>query len=78
MTTKYIQDSYQHGRWLREEDYEWSPKWKNCIPGQTDAISYLNAPAKWRKRIAESSQGPFTGWKCAVFVEAAKKTVYKQ
>ncbi|XP_064646141.1 uncharacterized protein LOC135499324 [Lineus longissimus] len=78
VTSKWLLDSAKKGKWLNEDDYEWSPK-VPCQPSQQFQTGILAAPKKWRKTIASSGVGPFSDWKAAVVVaDERKRVVYKR
>ncbi|CAG5128098.1 unnamed protein product [Candidula unifasciata] len=59
---EYIEDSYEVGIWLKEEDYDHKFDHKSH--------SLVGAARRWRRRISKHAEQPFTGWHVALLLTA--------
>ncbi|BFY99157.1 hypothetical protein BsWGS_02197 [Bradybaena similaris] len=64
LSPKYIEDSYHCGVWLKEEDYEHS------LQLEDQAFDLVAAARRWRWRIANHNEQPFTGMHVAVLLRS--------
>ncbi|XP_029163393.1 DNA topoisomerase 2-binding protein 1-A isoform X2 [Nylanderia fulva] len=77
----YLRDCEQEGRFLDEEKYEWgNPKSKGMIPEPNGEIEQAIAAAayKWRLRLQNESNGPFSDMVALLMVSEDKYDQFKR
>lgn len=64
LTPKYIEESYIHGCWLREEKYEYSAN------DESQTCDLISAAKRWRWKVSMFEEQPFTGLQVALMLES--------
>ncbi|XP_035690532.1 SMC5-SMC6 complex localization factor protein 1-like [Branchiostoma floridae] len=76
VTRKFLDDSSAAGRWLDESPYEYGHK---ATLHKAYPVTLLQAPRRWRQRVAQETVGAFAGWRSIVVVDDQKRrAAYKR
>ena len=75
---RFVEDSYQEGRWLSEEKYEWTSSVLD-VGASKQLASLYDAPRKWRHAFQNSKSGAFKTWNAIVYIRDNKmKKAYER